>query len=132
MRFAREEEIRVFRPGSGRFTDGVWEATALEAVEDDGMRASRFSYDPEARSHWHIHDGEQALLVLSGRGVVTRWGETKGTVIGPGDWVHVQPGEKHWHGAVADDTLVHIAVTASGKTHWHEPVSDEEYRASLE
>ncbi|MCT9931202.1 cupin domain-containing protein [Planotetraspora sp. A-T 1434] len=132
MRFVRENEIKVSRPGPDRFTDGVWEAPALEAVQPDGLRAQRFSYDPEARSGWHTHDGEQALYVLSGRGVITRWGESRGTEVGPGDWIHVQPGEKHWHGAVADDTLVHIAVTASGKTHWHGPVSDEEYRSSLE
>lgn len=131
MRFVRESDMKATRPGSDRFTDGVWEAEALEGVRPDGLRAQRFSYEPQARSGWHTHDGEQALYVVSGRGVVVRWGETGGTPIGPGDWVHVEPGEKHWHGAAADDTLVHLAVTASGKTHWHGPVSDEEYRAGL-
>ncbi|MEU8172409.1 cupin domain-containing protein [Microbispora hainanensis] len=131
MKFVREGDIKAIRPGPERFTGGVWEAPTLEGVEPDGLRAQRFSYDPQARSGWHTHDGEQALYVLSGRGVVTRWGEATGTRIGPGDWVHVQPGEKHWHGAVDDDTLVHIAVTASGATHWHGPVTDEEYRAGL-
>ncbi|MEW9533444.1 cupin domain-containing protein [Microbispora sp. NPDC049125] len=131
MKFVREGEITVARPGQGRFSEGVWEAVALGPLQEDGLRAVRFSYDPEARSNWHTHDGEQALYVLSGRGVVTREGEARGTLIGPGDWVHVQPGERHWHGAVGDDILVHLAVTANGETHWHEPVSDEEYRTGL-
>ncbi|MEV2267776.1 cupin domain-containing protein [Nonomuraea africana] len=132
MRFVGEDQIKTTIPSRKRFTDGVWEAEILDAVREGGMRAHRFFYRPQARSSWHTHDGEQAILVLAGRGVLVRWGESKGTEIGPGDWIHVEPGEKHWHGAAADNTLVHIAVTASGKTHWHEPVSDEEYRASLE
>jgi quercetin dioxygenase-like cupin family protein len=132
MRFVGEGQASTIRPGQERFTGGVWETRILEAVRQDGLRAQRFSYEPGARSGWHTHDGEQALHVIAGRGVITRWGETRGTEIGPGDWVHVEPGEKHWHGATADATLVHIAVTASGKTHWHGPVSDEEYGASHE
>jgi quercetin dioxygenase-like cupin family protein len=131
MKFVREDEIRVARPIAGRFTGDVWEATILEPLEEDGMRAYRFTYDPGSRSLWHIHQGEQAIFVLSGRGVLGLWGEAKGIEIGPGDWVHIQPGEKHWHGAVDDDTLVHIAVTASGKTEWYEAVSDVEYYAAL-
>ncbi|GAA0363627.1 cupin domain-containing protein [Microbispora corallina] len=132
MKFVREDQITTTTPESSRFTGAVWEARALEPVEEDGLRAQRFSYAPEARSCWHTHEGEQALYVLSGRGVVARWGEATGTVIGPGDWVHVQPGEKHWHGALPDGTLVHLAVTASGGTLWHEPVSEEDYRAGVE
>ncbi|GII59602.1 hypothetical protein Pth03_79910 [Planotetraspora thailandica] len=131
MRFVREDEIRVARPVAGRFTAEVWEATILEPIEKDGMRAYRFTYDPGARSLWHVHEGEQAIFVLSGRGVMGLWGQTRGVEIGPGDWVHIEPGEKHWHGAVPDDTFVHIAVTASGKTEWFEAVSDEEYRAAF-
>lgn len=130
VKFVSEGQVRASRPEPERFPGGVWETRILEELRPEGLRAQRFSYEPEARSAWHVHDGEQALYILAGRGVVTRWNETKGREVGPGDWVHVEPGEKHWHGATADDTFVHIAVTASGKTHFYEPVSDEEYRAS--
>lgn len=132
MRFVREDEVRSAPAASERFTDGVWQADILPARHEGGMRAVRFVYRPGSRSAWHTHDGEQAIIVVAGQGVVTRWGEAKGTVVGPGDWVHVEPGEKHWHGARPDNVFVHVAVNASGGTQWHEPVAEDEYRASVD
>jgi quercetin dioxygenase-like cupin family protein len=131
MRFVAEDGVRAAQPAASKFVGGVWQAEILPAVRDGGLRAHRFVYQPGAHSAWHTHEGEQAIMVIAGGGVIVRWGDTSGTRIGPGDWVHVEPGEKHWHGAVDDNTLVHIAVTASGGTRWLEPVTDEEYRVSL-
>lgn len=131
MRFVSEHEVTAEEAGGPRFSGGVWASEVLGALRKGGMRGHRFVYRPGARSNWHTHDGEQALIILGGRGVVTRWGETKGTAVGPGDWVHVEPGEKHWHGAAGDDVFVHLAVTASGGTEWHEVVDDDEYRRTL-
>lgn len=132
MRFVREDDVTAAAADPARFTGGVWRSEILPSLagegEEPGLRAHRFTYPPEARSAWHTHDGEQALYVVAGRGLVQRWGDSAATAIGPGDWVHVQPGEKHWHGAAPDDTLVHLAVTANGGTEWHEPVTDEDYR----
>ena len=131
MRFARENDITAVPADTPMFTDGVWRSEILSSQAGDGqepgLRAHRFSYSPKARSAWHTHDGEQALYVVAGRGLVQRWGDARATPVGPGDWVHVQRGEKHWHGAAPDDTLIHLAVTASGGTDWHEPVTDEDY-----
>jgi quercetin dioxygenase-like cupin family protein len=131
MRFVRETDLQSAAPDPEKFTAGVWQTEALSALRDGGLRGHRFLYQPGAHSHWHTHTGEQAIVVLAGRGVVVRAGEASGTPIGPGDWVHVEPGERHWHGAVADDVFVHLAVTASGKTQWHGPVSDAEYESGL-
>lgn len=136
MKFVRENDVTARAADRSMFTDGVWRSEILPSQADDdqepGLRAHRFAYQPGARSAWHTHDGEQALYVVAGRGVVQRWGDARATTIGPGDWIHVQPGETHWHGAAPDDTLLHLAVTASGGTVWHEPVSDEEYRSAAE
>ena len=131
MKFVRADTVTAGEAPADKFSPGVWHAEILHAVRPGGLRGHRFVYRPGARSHWHSHDGEQAILVVAGRGVITRWGEGKATVVGPGDWVHVEPHEKHWHGAVPDEVFVHTAVTATGGTEWHEPVADEEYRASL-
>ena len=131
MRFVREDMVTSKEPSPDKCSAGVWQAEILSAIRDGGLRAHRFSYRPGAHSHWHIHDGEQALYVLAGRGIVTRWEEPKGTEVGPGDWVHVEPGEKHWHGAVLDDVFVHLAITATGGTEWLEIVEDDEYESRL-
>jgi quercetin dioxygenase-like cupin family protein len=55
-------------------------------------------------------------------------------VIGPGDTVHFEPGEDHWHGAAPDRFMTHIAmqeVDDSGSpVAWGEHVTDEEYGAA--
>lgn len=133
MKFVREKDVTASLADLSKFSEGVWRSEILtspvESGDEPGLQAHRFAYQPGARSAWHTHDGEQALVVVTGRGLVRRWGDSTATSIGPGDWVHVQPGEKHWHGAAPDDTLVHFAITASGGTTWHEPVGDLEYDA---
>ena len=126
MRFVDEHDITSAPADPGCFTAGVQTSTILPALQPSGMRANRFVYEPGARSHWHTHDGEQAIYVLAGRGVVHRAGEESGTVVGPGSWVHVEAGEMHWHGAMDDDVFVHLAITASEATNWFDPVDAEQ------
>jgi quercetin dioxygenase-like cupin family protein len=74
-----------------------------------------------------VHDGDQAIMVVAGRGLAHWTGlDTAGALL-PGDWLHVDPGVEHWHGAAADELFVHLAVTASGGTHWLAAVSDADY-----
>ena len=58
MTFVGEKQLRATRPEPEQFTGGVWETRILEELRSDGLRALRFSYEPEARSVWHVHDGE--------------------------------------------------------------------------
>jgi hypothetical protein len=52
-------------------------------------------------------------------------------VIHPGDYVFVEPGEYHWHGAAANRFMAHFAmleVNGEGNNAtWDEHVTDEEY-----
>ena len=131
MKFVRERDLRSATPEANKFTAGVWQTEALSSLYDEGLRGHRFIYQPGAHSHWHTHTGEQAIVVQAGRGVVVRWGEGNGTEVCSGDWVHVEPGEKHWHGALPDDIFVHVAITASGRTEWQDPVDDADYHGGL-
>jgi quercetin dioxygenase-like cupin family protein len=49
------------------------------------------------------------LIVTAGRGRAQRQG---GAIeeIRPGDIVHFEPGEKHWHGASPMTAMTHIAI----------------------
>ena len=60
------------------------------------------TFEPGARTAWHTHPLGQTLIVTAGCGWVQREG---GPVeeVRPGDVVWFPPGEKHWHGADADD-----------------------------
>ena len=48
----------------------------------------------------------------------------------PGDVVWTPPGVKHWHGARADTSMAHIAITNTidgRNVEWMEKVTDEQY-----
>jgi quercetin dioxygenase-like cupin family protein len=54
------------------------------------------------------------------------WGTPDARTVRAGDWVHVVPGEKHWHGAAPSSTFVHLAVNAAGGATWLEHVEGHE------
>jgi quercetin dioxygenase-like cupin family protein len=102
----------------------------FSASEPARMSCGCVTFDPCARSAWHTHPLGQALIVMSGRGFVQRWG---GPVreIRAGDVIWTPPGEKHWHGAAPDSSMTHIAIQEAldGKNvDWMEKVTDDEYR----
>jgi quercetin dioxygenase-like cupin family protein len=69
------------------------------------------------------------LQVLSGVGLVGLRNE-RPQVIKAGDTVWIPPGEEHWHGATAFNSMSHIAIQEALKgrvAEWLEKVSDEDY-----
>ena len=87
------------------------------------------TFEPAARTAWHVHPLGQTLIVTAGAGRVCRWG---GAIeeVRPGDVVWFAPGEKHWHGAGPTTAMTHIAVQErlNGKmVDWLEHVSDAQY-----
>jgi len=90
------------------------------------------TFEPGARTAWHTHPLGQTLYVQSGLGWVQREGSPR-EEIRPGDVVYFEPGEKHWHGATADNAMTHLAIQEAldGKqVDWLEKVSDSDYQAS--
>ena len=112
------------------FTGTVRLDPLFEAAEPARGRGAHVTFEPGARTAWHMHPLGQTLIVTSGLGWVQREG---GPVeeIRPGDVVWFPPGEKHWHGASPETAMSHIAIQESldGKTvAWMEHVSDAQYR----
>ena len=89
------------------------------------------TFEPGARTAWHVHPLGQTLVVTAGCGLVQSEG---GPVqeIRPGDVVLCPPREKHWHGATRTTAMTHIAIQEEldGKAvEWMQKVTDEEYDA---
>jgi quercetin dioxygenase-like cupin family protein len=87
------------------------------------------TFEPGARSAWHIHPAGQHILVTSGVGRLQEWG---GPVeeIKPGDVIWCPPGVKHWHGASHNTAMTHIVITGylNGRNvEWKEKVTDAQY-----
>lgn len=115
--------------GSDHFTGEVWFGPMHSPSSPDGVNVLGVSFAPGARSDWHSHPGGQVLYVVSGVARVQTEGGKRVTA-GPGDTVHAEPGEVHWHGAAPDSPMVHLSITAGGPTQWLPlKVTDEEYGA---
>jgi quercetin dioxygenase-like cupin family protein len=117
--------------GSAEYFTGTVRIDPLFQAEDQTRAVgASVTFEPGARTAWHIHPLGQILIVTAGCGLVQRW---SGHVeeIHAGDVVWFPSGEKHWHGATATTAMTHIAVQEhlDGKTVvWLEKVSDEQYR----
>lgn len=91
--------------------------------------AAEVTFTPCARTAWHTHPAGQTLVVTSGTGWVQEWGGTK-QQINSGDVIWTEPGVKHWHGAVEDAEMSHIAIQAyvdGSPVDWMEHVTDDQY-----
>jgi quercetin dioxygenase-like cupin family protein len=91
------------------------------------VRVVRVTFEPGARTAWHTHPHGQLLQILSGVGRVQKAGGDIVEVLS-GDVIWIEPGERHWHGAAPNRTMVHLAVQQAdegGKTAtWQEHVAE--------
>ena len=86
---------RAVRPGPAEnFTGGVRVEMLFEAQEPSHASGGSVTFEPGARTAWHLHPRGQILIVTAGTGRVQRWG---GPIeeIQTGDVVRIPAGEKH-------------------------------------
>jgi quercetin dioxygenase-like cupin family protein len=134
---ANKESQTIFRAGSQPsakgsaeyFTGNVRIDPLFPANDAAHFSGAYVTFEPGARSYWHIHPTGQHLLVTAGVGRTQEWG---GPIqeIKAGDVIWCPPKIKHWHGASPTTAMTHIAITGTlnGKNvEWMEKVSDEQY-----
>jgi quercetin dioxygenase-like cupin family protein len=112
------------------FTGPVRIDPLFQAIDPSRAVGASVTFEPGARTAWHTHPLGQTLIVMTGFGLVQRWGDPV-EEIRPGDVVWFPPGEKHWHGASATTAMTHIAIQEEldGKfVDWMEKVSEEQYQ----
>jgi quercetin dioxygenase-like cupin family protein len=109
------------------YVDGV-------AAPDSGLVAAFVHFTPGARNAWHTHAAGQTLHCTEGYGLVVTDDEV--IALRPGVTVWTPPGQRHWHGAVPDQFMTHLALGAvaadpfSAAT-WGEMPSHVEYEAAV-
>ena len=117
------------KASSEYFTGIVWQDPIIKASEPARVRALKVAFEPGARTAWHTHPLGQTLYVLSGVGLMGLRNKTPQT-INTGDTIWIPPGEEHWHGASATNSMTHIAIQEGlngSVAEWLEKVSDEQY-----
>ncbi len=127
------EQRATVRARADYFTGTVWLDHIAVNATPARLRAYRVFFEPGARTAWHTHPFGQVLHILSGVGRVQCHGGPVLTVH-PGETVLIQPGERHWHGAAPDHTMVHLAMQEADDNgvdvEWFEKVTDAEYNGS--
>jgi len=113
------------------FTGTVRIDPLFQTPEPALVQGASVTFEPGARTAWHMHPLGQTLIISAGCGWVQREG---GPIeeVRPGDVVWIPPGEKHWHGATPTTAMTHLAIQEklNGKVvDWMEQVSEEQYRA---
>jgi quercetin dioxygenase-like cupin family protein len=114
------------------FTGTVRLDPLFRAPDPARTAGASVTFEPGARTAWHLHPFGQTLIVIAGCGRAQRWGGPIET-IRPGDVISIAPGEKHWHGASPTTAMTHIAIQErlDGKAvEWLEHVTDEQYQAA--
>jgi quercetin dioxygenase-like cupin family protein len=105
---------------------GTVNRAEVASANDNSVRVFQVRFQPEARTHWHTHSGEQILIVVEGTCLVQREGQTP-VLLKEGEAVALPANERHWHGATGDGVGCHLALNNKLKTKWFEEVSDEDY-----
>ena len=110
------------------FTGDVHVDAIARGENESRIRVNIVRFAPCARTAWHSHSLGQILHITEGLGVVA----TRDSVIvmRPGDTVHTPPGEEHWHGALPDRFMSHLAMWEDDDPTWGDHVTDAEYDAA--
>ena len=137
QKVAEAQQQTIWRAGAQPSTQGPEQYFSSKVRVDPLFPANEtaqymggsVTFEPGARSAWHVHPAGQHLIVTAGVGRTGVWG---GPVveIKAGDVLWCPPGVKHWHGAASNASMTHIALTGvkDGKNvDWLEKVSDEQY-----
>jgi len=112
------------------FTGNVRVDPLFPVTEASPFSGAYVTFEPGARSFWHVHPSGQHLVVTSGMGWTQEVGKPK-VEVREGDVIWCPPGVKHWHGATTTSSMTHMALTGTlnGKNvEWLEAVSDEQYK----
>ena len=112
------------------FTGGVWIDVIARGEGDSRLRVNLVRFSPRARTAWHRHRLGQTLHVTEGTGVVAT--RDRVIIMRPGDTVHTPPGEEHWHGALPDRFMSHLAMWEDDDATWGDHVTDQEYAAATD
>lgn len=114
----------------GKFFTGTSYLTML-SENDTVFNApiGNVTFEPGARTHWHVHSGGQILLVTAGCGIYQERGK-RAVIFKAGDVIRIPPDVEHWHGAVCDQAMSHISIETNvplNKVTWLEAVTDKDY-----
>jgi len=127
-----KEDCTIFPKGekitNDNFVGNAWLQQLIKSDSLNFTQVGTVTFEPLARTKWHLHPAGQILLITSGTGYYQEKGVLK-RIIKKGDTIKCPSNVPHWHGASKDDELIQIAITntTKGAVVWLGTVTDEEY-----
>jgi quercetin dioxygenase-like cupin family protein len=131
----KSQKLSIFPKGEKITNDNFTGAAYLQMlIAPDSLNPTsvgNVTFEPGARTKWHLHPGGQILLATDGVGYYQEKGQPK-KVLRKGDVIKCPPNIPHWHGASDDTYFVQVAITntQNGVPVWLEAVTAEEYTSS--
>lgn len=125
----RAESQKSFKGPADWFTGDVQVDMLFPSNETAHFSGAYVTFQPGARTAWHLHPAGQHMIMVSGIGLT---GTRDGKIIKfkAGDTVWCPPDIDHWHGATPDAPMTHLVITGTlnGKNVvWKEKVTDAQY-----
>lgn len=113
---------------NNNFTGNVWLQMLGQDERTLNTGVGNVTFEPGARTKWHLHPGGQIILVTDGVGYYQEKGQPK-KILHKGDVIKCPANVEHWHGASKDSYFVQVAVTdnKNGSVEWLQTVTEEEY-----
>lgn len=115
--------------GNEYFTGNAFLKPLLAKDSNNEFALGSVTFEPGARTIWHTHPKGQVLIVTEGEGFNQERGKPA-HALKKGDVVNIPANVEHWHGASANSTFVHVAITnykGDQNVVWLKPITDEEY-----
>jgi quercetin dioxygenase-like cupin family protein len=125
----RAESQRSFKGPDDLFTGDVQVKMLFPANETARYSGAYVTFQPGARTAWHLHPAGQHIIVTDG---IALTGTRNGKIIEfrEGDTVWCPPDIDHWHGATPEAPMTHLVITGvldGENVIWKEKVTDEQY-----
>ncbi len=111
------DEKLAERDTSSSFEGNVRKQMLVAKDQSGELELLMVYFSAGARTKPHIHEKDQVLHFLQGRGIVAT--ETEKKVYAAGDIVTVPGGTWHWHGATRNEPMFHISIRQPGSTNWN-------------
>ncbi len=112
----RVDESRAETDSGSSFEGHVRKHMLVGNEQSGELELLAVYFSAGARTRPHIHEKDQVLHFIQGRGIVAT--ETEKQVYTAGDVVTVPGGTWHWHGATRDEAMCHISIRQPGGTNW--------------
>ena len=129
----KSSEDLIFPQGhkieNDRFHGTAWLQSLVVSDSTNHIAVGSVTFEPGARTNWHLHPDGQIILATGGVGYYQEEGSPK-KILNKGDVITCPSNIPHWHGASPDKAFIQIAITSrkKGPTEWLHPVTDEEYQ----